>query len=339
MLGSGRPVPFEYLFDVSDASGQSFRLLRARGPDGIVGGLLLGIKPGPVLPGHSVVRVERLGTTLPPTATRSALAYLRATMDADPRVLRCTVNLFTPGAELRDDIETALHTAGFRPWDHVDRYLHTLVMNLERPIEEVFAGLHRSARRNVRQLAKKPVELRVIEDPGLAPRMHQLAEETYRRTGGSYHPLPLDRLVAESANLPDRSRFVGLFRDDVPDEAQALVAFAWGRGHGDHGEYSVGASTTDLDLRIPVGYPLLWDLVVWAKGWGASWFDLGGVTSGEGEDPLAGVSDFKRFFSTELRTVGGTWILPPRSLRARLVQSLHPAVVGLKGSLEARGVR
>ncbi len=339
LAASAQAIPFEYQHEVTADVGSTFRLLRVHGPEGIAGGLMLQTKPASMFPGHCVVHVERLGTTLPEAALAGALEHLRGFIDADGSVLRCTINVFTPQPELRARVESALEASGFQLWDSVDNYLHTLAIDLRPPVEEVFAGLHRSARRNVRQLSKKPAHLRVIDDPSLAPRMHDLVEASYVRTGGVYRPLPLDRLVEEARLLPEQSRFVGLFLDEAPDEAQALVGFAWGRNNGDHADYSVGASAADLPIRLPVGYPLLWDLIEWAAGWGASWFDLGGVSISEGEDPLEGISDFKRFFSTDVRKVGGTWVLPPHSLRARLAQRAHPAVAGVKEWLSQLGAR
>jgi lipid II:glycine glycyltransferase (peptidoglycan interpeptide bridge formation enzyme) len=77
-------------------------------------------------------------------------------------------------------------------------------------------------------------------------------------------------------------------------------------------------------VRIAIAYPLVWDLMRWTTELGGAWFDLGGVTLGRGgdpEDPLGGISDFKRFFSRDLAEVRQTWRLPPRTLRSWLAQT------------------
>ena len=89
---------------------------------------------------------------------------------------------------------------------------------------------------------------------------------------------------------------------------------------GDHGVYADSASVRPDDIRLAVTYPILWDLITWAKRGGASWFDLGGITLGHATDgdPLGGISDFKRFFTEDLIDVGEEWRFPLHSLRARL---------------------
>jgi lipid II:glycine glycyltransferase (peptidoglycan interpeptide bridge formation enzyme) len=98
------------------------------------------------------------------------------------------------------------------------------------------------------------------------------------------------------------------------------VAFALGFGHGDHGEYHLAGSMRAPDLKIPLAYPLLWDLVIWARRMGSTWFDFGGVTPARlgDDDELGGISDFKRYFSTTCVVVGEEWVLEPRRARAEL---------------------
>lgn len=87
------------------------------------------------------------------------------------------------------------------------------------------------------------------------------------------------------------------------------------------------------DLRVPLGYALVWDIACWGKRLGAQWLDLGGVTSGrlgDPEDPLGGISDFKRTFSTHTRRVADHLESQPQSLRARAARKLHSLVRRLR---------
>jgi lipid II:glycine glycyltransferase (peptidoglycan interpeptide bridge formation enzyme) len=60
-------------------------------------------------------------------------------------------------------------------------------------------------------------------------------------------------------------------------------------------------------------YPLVWDLVGWAADMGVDWFDFGGVTEdGTGsDDPLGGISDFKRHFAQRPEEVAEDCDHPP----------------------------
>src|SRR5206468_1701465 len=73
---------------------------------------------------------------------------------------------------------------------------------------------------------------------------------------------------------------VGLFRTDR-EGPDALLGFAWGWWNGQSVSYFAGASSRPSDLRgVGIVHPLFWDLIVWAKRAGATWFDLGGATAG-----------------------------------------------------------
>lgn len=329
--GIDTPLPDSFFSSQDREEDAEVRLLvvRRAGSDDLAGAVLLEYRPAPLLPDHYLVKATRFGRTLPREAFRPALEHLASEVGRDRRTLRLTLNLFTPEPEERAAAIEALEAEGYRPSDDPDGYEHTLVMDLRPDIEDVLASLHRSARRNVRQVEKRPVEVRAIEDPNLVARMHALSEETFSRTGGQYDPIDWAGRIREAAERPDRARLVGVFLEDDP-RPEALLAFARGRGHGDHAEYSDSASTASHDTRIAMAYPLVWDLAEWAKGWGATWFDLGGVTLGEGEDPLAGISDFKRFFSKDVRHIGGTWQFPPSTLKAKLAQAVQPAVARLR---------
>jgi hypothetical protein len=67
-----------------------------------------------------------------------------------------------------------------------------------------------------------------------------------------------------------------------------------------HAHYATAASTRATDLKLPMGYPLAWDLIRWAKEHGAATLRLRGhlVGTAESGDPLGGISDFKRRFTT-----------------------------------------
>jgi hypothetical protein len=134
-------------------------------------------------------------------------------------------------------------------------------------------------------------------------------------------------ILALSEERPELSRVVGLFRSDR-DGPTGLLSFAWGCHHGDHAHYATAASTRRTDLRIPMAYPLAWDLMLWARRNGATTFDFGGITMGSsgGDDPLGGISDFKRRFTDRVVEVGEEWIFEPSPWRARAARWVSAAV-------------
>src|SRR5207247_688938 len=160
----------------------------------------------------------------------------------------------------------------------------------------------------------------------------------FARTGARYQGLwDWAGVIEQSQRVPDAARLVGLFRtaQEGPD---ALLGFAWGWWNGESVSYFAGASSRPQGLRgVGIAHPLFWDLIVWAKRIGATWFDLGGVTAGTAGsgDPVGGISDFKRLFSKQTINVAEDWVFEPRPVLARLAALVSTGAAWL-GPLTSR---
>lgn len=277
------------------------------------------------LPGHLLARVERLGEGADVDATAAGLRVLAARLRREPRVLRLAVEVVMRDAASRSVLGEALRDVGFVRAKAVRCYEATLAFDLRESEETLWDALPRKTRRDIRLNGKHAVEIRPVADASLAPRLDALMIETMARTGGQYHPVPWTTVIELGRGQPERSNLLGLFRTDVPDGEESLVAFVWACHHGTYAHYDAGASTRATTLRIPLMYALLWEQLRWAKAQGATWFDMGGVsrgTLGDGDDPLGGISDFKRYFTRDLVTVGEDWMLETSPARARVARLL-----------------
>jgi hypothetical protein len=134
--------------------------------------------------------------------------------------------------------------------------------------------------------------------------------ETFSRTGGEGGRFDPEAAILLSNEAPHVSRIVGLFDNRLRPE-DALLAFAWGHNHGENAQYEAAASTRNTDLRMPLAYVLIWDLIVWAHRRHVQWFDLGGATQAEEGDPMRGIMDSKRYFARNEVEVGEEWVLEP----------------------------
>lgn len=325
LLASGRHLPFHVRAAVAGLPGAEPSILlfcrdAAGRPVGAVG---VTSRPARGLGALVVLRAAHVAMPADEGAAAALAAALEAELAATPRAVRLDVELFDRDLMRRRPFAEALAARGFTPTP-VNGYVRTIAVDLRPDEDAILASFSRSARRNVRALDKHPVTLRPIVDEALIPRIEALYRETFARTGGAV-VMPDFRLpIASTRTAPHVSRFSGLFRDDDPSP-EGLVAFAWGQHHGDRAEYSHGASSRQPDLKVPLVYPLLWDLMSWARREGAVWFDMGGVTLGTDaspDDPLGGISDFKRFFSEEMVEVTEEWSLAGRSMLARLARRL-----------------
>jgi lipid II:glycine glycyltransferase (peptidoglycan interpeptide bridge formation enzyme) len=72
-------------------------------------------------------------------------------------------------------------------------------------------------------------------------------------------------------------------------------------------------------VSAPLGYGLAWDLIRWAQGEGAEWFDFGGIPNRAEHAPeLEGVVRFKEAFGGEPVDYREEWELRSRPLMSRL---------------------
>jgi hypothetical protein len=274
------------------------------------------------LPGYLLLRAERLSA---PTkqVMEVGLSAILAHAKVRGKVLRISLELFSRDAGSLRCMSEVAAALGCRKEPRPRMYTHTIAIDLQLDESEIFSKLHGTARRHIRAIDKHALSLQTITSADYAERMGELIGETMTRTGGNNLRYDWRTIIELSNEYPDLSRIAGVCRTDITGP-RCLLAFAWGRHHGDHVDYAVAASTRATDIRAPVGYAPAWDLIRWAKANGATWFDFGGITlSGSGsDDPLAGISDFKRYFGGDTTPVSEEWVFEPGALRAKLARTI-----------------
>jgi hypothetical protein len=330
LLSRGVVSPVPQRADWQQANGYADTVLlvvrdESGSPVGVIGA---GITTSRALPGHRIYRVERLSSCGSERADREMLGALTALARRDPVCLRVVIEVFERDAQTRVRLCRRLAKLGFTRAPSPRNYKNTLAIDLSRSSDDIFAGLHRTARRHIRAPGKRGLELHPITDPAFAPRLEALIRETYDRTHAPPDAKPWRRVIELSATNASVSRIIGLF-DGKGRTPENLVAFAWGCAHGSHVTYEAGASCRRRDLgSTSLGYAPLWDLITWAREQtSATWFDLGGVKGGieSHSDELDGIYEFKRYFSRESVDVGDEWVLEPLRTRAAIARAISAA--------------
>lgn len=305
-----------------DGSSSSI-LLIARESAGPVGAASLTIGNSRALPGHKIYRVERLASAALPGVNDALVSAIAAIGRRDLRCLRVVVDVFERSGEARRLLGRSLSRAGFEPAPVPRLYSQTAAIDLNRSEAEIFAGLHATARRHIRSALKHDLQIRAIDRLEWAAQVRELSRTTFHRTGSSHQDPPWEGIIALSAEQPTVSRLVGVF---APQDlgGETLVSYAWGVAHGSRAAYESGGSIRHPSLgNLPVGYAALWNLIVWARErTTASWFDLGGITSTSDDDPRAGITRFKRYFSREVVDVGEEWRFAPHRARAAIASAV-----------------
>ncbi len=337
LQAAGVPIAFtDRVVWATQNHGAQPKFLLARDAGGkACGGVAIEESKTRSLPGHVILKVKRFGSGLPLEVCRGLAEALASVAKKTPRVLRLQVNVFS--RDSREAIDGIFKELGFSEVQPPGSYRHTLVVDLKPTEDEIFAAFSKSGRTSIRETWKRGLKAHVITEPIYAQRINQLQQEALSRTGGEFRADDWEGTLRFSREHPDLSCVFGLFLGDstAPED---MLSFSWVLNHGDHGEYYKAGSTRRHDIRVRLGYLPVWEMIRWSKSTGATWFDMGGVTpEGTENDPLEGISSFKRSFSQVTVEVGSEWALEPAPAKARIASAVSTGASRLRSLMKKRG--
>ncbi|WP_127127861.1 GNAT family N-acetyltransferase [Georgenia sp. SYP-B2076] len=204
-------------------------------------------------------------------------------------------------------------------------YDRTVILDLDRPEEEILASMKKRGRRDVRK-ALRETSMTAAEETGLSrerfSELYQLLVETGGRDGFGISSEDVYWTML-SALGGEHARIFVTRRDGRP-LAWGIVAVG-----GDHATYYYAASNTE-GRRSGAADLLVWHMACALRASGVRRFDLMGIDS-ERAPQLSGVRDFKTKFSEEVTDVDGAWDVP---VRPALYRAL---VLALRGKRAAVG--
>ncbi|MFH1762905.1 MAG: GNAT family N-acetyltransferase [Gemmatimonadota bacterium] len=339
LIDAGVPIPLPNRVAWAQANpDRPHRYLTVRnGQGGAEAGVVVLIQNSRPIPGWRLARTERIGPARSEEGRRALLTGLSRIPLLEPRILRLGVGVFSAEAKCLSQCAGHLEAIGFRRAPRPRSYLRTLTLQLSPSAEELFSQLHPTARRHIRATTKKPVSIRAVVDPSLADRLGELSRETHARTRSVPPARDWNAVIRFSAAHPGLSRILGLFADDRHDSSR-LLSFAWSCFHGDHAHYEAGASTREPELKVPLAYGLMWELILWAKASGGTFFEFGGVPlrSPGPDDPLFGIQKFKKCFASEVSEVGAEFSLEPNAALGSASRAVSSAVRWMKNRLDSQ---
>lgn len=175
-------------------------------------------------------------------------------------------------------------------------YIKTRMIDLRPSLEELLSSFSANGRARLKIKARDldQVAVKEINNPKVIPFLQKALNASFKRSVSkncSYNFMPLFLNVAKKTKAV---AMMGFYFNHSPDEPKAFVT---GIHHSNIVEYSVGGSVSDQELRqFPFNHILIWQLALRSKQNGAHYLDMGGITSGDKEDALQGISNFKRFF-------------------------------------------
>ena len=275
-----------------------------------------------IVPWRRIIRFHRFGRGLTPAHREAALDVI-VEFATIGNALRLHVSLYEPDAASRHALIQGLTRRRFRLAPYRESYRETVLIDLRESEEALLRSFHAKTRRDIRALGKAGLTCREITDPAFAPRMNALLAISMARTGGRFVPTIWDDVMRFIDREPSRAVLIGVFRTDS-DGPESLVGYVLGYRHGDTLEYGLAACARLADIRAPLLYAPTWELMRWGKRQGAEWFDFGGVTPGSraSGDPAGGISDFKRYFRSDITSVGEELVFTPSPRLSHLATSV-----------------
>lgn len=181
-----------------------------------------------------------------------------------------------------------IEDCGFKRVGH-----YNLMMDITRPVEELFEGMHKERKRNVKQAEKAGLVFREITEKVEIADVTQLIRKTYKRKHVPMSYLGIFDIVYDK--MSDYVHFFGAWAADGKMIAGQVrlcygqLMYAW----------FAGSDETYFKQR-PNDF-LMWNVIRWGHEQGYALFDFGG---GGSPDKPYGVRDYKLKYGCECRDYG-----------------------------------
>ena len=189
MLAAGLPLPVQHRTEwaiVHPTRRLWFVAVKAAGA-GYQAGFAVDVSRSRAMPGHVLFSVEKFGAALSDGARAAGLRALAHLGRSRARVLRVHVDVYAQDRAIRERVGTLLQELGFRSAAQSRTYRDTVLVDLAPDEDGILATFRRSTRRNIRQIAEQPFEVRTIARPAPVGRLEALLGESLARTGGPPH--------------------------------------------------------------------------------------------------------------------------------------------------------
>jgi lipid II:glycine glycyltransferase (peptidoglycan interpeptide bridge formation enzyme) len=201
----------------------------------------------------------------------------------------------------RQDMGAMLLARGFVASSQEAAPTVTVRVDLDRPPEELLAGMRRNARTNIRKAERLGVRIREGGEADL-PVLEQLIEATARRQGFASYPQGYYQQIWRAFVAQGHARLLVAEHDGRVLSSNLLIAL------GDSVVYKAGG-WSGARGNIRPNELLHWTGMKWARERGHRWYDFGGVGPALSRAVLAGtppteledgVTNFKLGFGGEL---------------------------------------
>jgi lipid II:glycine glycyltransferase (peptidoglycan interpeptide bridge formation enzyme) len=226
-----------------------------------------------------------------------------------------------------EDMVATLRGRGWRESAVETAPTATVLVDLDRDSDQIFAAMRTNMRRNVRRAVKSGVVVRVGTRADIAV-LHGLVRATARRQRFAPYPERYYESMWDLFSPTGHAHLLVAERDGTPISAVLLIAFR------DTALYKIGGWSGDAREARPNAL-MHWTAIEWAKDAGHRWYDLEGIdldaaraVAGGGDLPedVDGVSRFKLGFGGDVTIFPGALNHVGRGLAGRTVGELAPGL-------------
>ncbi|MBQ3464687.1 peptidoglycan bridge formation glycyltransferase FemA/FemB family protein [Candidatus Saccharibacteria bacterium] len=170
---------------------------------------------------------------------------------------------------------------------------HTVMIDLDKPEDELLARMRRQTRYEVRRAEKLGIKVTKDNSEEIFKEFHATQVETARRQ--NFIPPNLKVLMAEREAFGDNITIYTA--KTAEDEVIAYGMMIWDGNEGDYYE----AASTELNRKLPGAYAIIWRAMKDLKKAGCKRFNLWGIApAGQPNHRYAGVTTFKTGFGGDV---------------------------------------
>lgn len=175
----------------------------------------------------------------------------------------------------------------------VDHSGYTHIVNLERPLEQIYQSFEKRCRNSITKANKEKILVTEAKDMEDIKEYYAMHQETYQRTGAKQHPFSYFKNIWQVFGKKGMAHFFIARKDGILVAAINVAMFQ------QNGVYWTGCSKTAY-LPTGVNNLLQWHAIQWVKEQGCNWYDVGEAFP-DAMGKLKGLNDFKKSFGGEMR--------------------------------------
>lgn len=183
-------------------------------------------------------------------------------------------------------------------------YIKTRIIDLRPSVEDMLKSHSANGRARIK-IKEKNQEDAFVKDVSKTKETSYLQKalnESYLRSANQLCPYDFSPLLKSSIDYSKEVVMLGFYLKEAVTNPKAFIT---GITHNDIVEFSIGGSVSDSKLRqFPFNHILMWQLILRSKENGAKFLDMGGISTGNQENQLSGINNFKRLFPGFELTIG-----------------------------------